>query len=147
MGTGFQPVPTVNPTIPDISETRPHTSSLSGQGPPSIHVVFPRRAEDVQGACGAVTCFYAVDNVGRNSVKISIPYRPGFAIYRKLELSFQNHPHLLVRVRMIRDDGVRLEINNGQHSVFTPKKVEHHTIVKQPILKFMEFGKVLDHGS
>lgn len=66
-------------------------------------------------------------NIAGDTIQISRPERGGLSSNRKLDLTGDNDPHLLMRVGMFFDHGTGFKRNDARHDPFEPARFNRDT--------------------
>ena len=69
---------------------------------------------------------HAVQHAPGNAPDIARPELPGDAANREIEPALKQHAHLLVRMRVLEDDGLGLQVHDREHHVFARDRLDLH---------------------
>src|SRR5438874_3654589 len=81
----------------------------------SSQIIFPNRAENVDRLGGLIKHDEPMPNAARNAPHVA--GTDGLLLVADVEntAAFEHHADLLMRMRVLFDDGVRLQVHVGQH--------------------------------
>ena len=89
-------------------------------------IVISHRMKHIECLHGLISCDALVNDAAGYSPHLAGTDRAGLVTNRERELTFEQHPHLLVRMAMRLDDSMRLKLDERKHHLLAGTGLNLH---------------------
>src|SRR6266851_1358877 len=126
LSAAIQPVSSVSYENPELFEITDRAAAVGRKlgAPPKKRPVastifFPHRVENIERLGRLVQDNHSVENIAGYAKHVARPQRLLFAADEKRHPARQHHAHLLMWMRVLLHNGVRLQIDQRQHHLLS----------------------------